>query len=119
MDGRNLYDEIEDVLDEHGHSIDEIAWVSLNDSIVPVDVDVDEFLETAKDFDYDPGYGTVAVDTELIVMLECGDWLERSTYDGSEWFDYRSVPTRPEMTSSTDMRRLIRNDDYDVQVTWN
>lgn len=51
----------------------------------------DEFLK-ASDFEYDSGYGTVGIIESLKIV---GDdwWLERAEYDGSEWWEFKTVPT--------------------------
>lgn len=48
-----------------------------------------EFLN-ALAFDYNNGYGLQVV--YGTIMLKNGAWLEREEYDGSEWWEYRSVP---------------------------
>lgn len=53
-----------------------------------------EFAAVA-DVEYDPGYGSAEVATNLVVVFE-GGWLERGEYDGSEWWDIKVPPTRPE-----------------------
>ena len=46
------------------------------------------------DFEYDSGYGV----QELfgIIWLTDGTWLERSEYDGSEWWSHKSLPKIPD-----------------------
>lgn len=46
------------------------------------------------DFGYDASYGS----QELfgLIWYEDGTWSERGEYDGSEWWEYRSVPNIPE-----------------------
>lgn len=51
-----------------------------------------EFLNTLA-FDYNDGYGCQVV--YGTIMLKNGAWLEREEYDGSEWWQYRSVPQYP------------------------
>lgn len=43
------------------------------------------------DFEYDSGYGSQML--YGIVLFNDNSWLERSEYDGSEWWTYISVPT--------------------------
>jgi hypothetical protein len=47
------------------------------------------------DREYDNGYGIECVDTGLKVV-GADFWLERATYDGSEWWVYKCLPVRPE-----------------------
>lgn len=58
--------------------------------------DFNSFLKRL-DFKYNSGYGG----QELYGMIwyEDGTWSERGEYDGSEWWDYRAVPSIPEELS--------------------
>ena len=48
---------------------------------------------SSLNFEYDDGYGS----QELygIIWLEDDSWLERSEYDGSEWWKYCACPEIP------------------------
>lgn len=60
-----------------------------------VDYSVDEFQKFLQslDFEYDEGLGS----QELfgLVWYEDGSWSERRVYDGSEWWEYKSLPEIP------------------------
>lgn len=58
----------------------------------------DEFLSVAPE-DYDAGFGGQEVSEDLLVV---GDnwWLERHEYDGSEWWEFKTIPTKPEKHSA-------------------
>lgn len=89
----NFYQELLTVLDEHGKSVDDIIWVGTNKERV----DVDEFLEIAKDTEYDPGFGSQEIAFDLLIVgLDW--WLERDEYDGSEWFEFKALPKIPDNT---------------------
>ena len=51
---------------------------------------VKEFLEHAN-FEYNDGFGSEEINTELILVGK-DFWLERHEYDGSEWWEYKSMP---------------------------
>lgn len=55
-----------------------------------------EWAKFAEDlqFEYDDGYGTQNLFGT--VWFNDGSWLERGEYDGSEWWEYKSVPVIPE-----------------------
>ena len=40
---------------------------------------------------YNDGYGLEEINTKLILVGK-DFWLERGTYDGSEWWEYKSMP---------------------------
>lgn len=53
-----------------------------------------DFMEIAPD-SYDSGFGGQEVAKDLLIV---GDnwWLERHEYDGSEWWEFKTIPTKPE-----------------------
>lgn len=53
----------------------------------------EQFANVAKDYYYDNGFGLVEVNYNLKIVGE--DWyLERDTYDGSECWSFKTIPTR-------------------------
>ena len=86
----NLYEEILQELSRHDKTLDDIRWVG-NDKkyfILPF------FFDEASKCFYDNGYGLPVIDTSLKIV---GDdwWLERAEYDGSEWWEFKTLPERP------------------------
>ena len=53
----------------------------------------DSFLDSLN-FEYDEGYGWQEIFGT--VWLKNGNWLMRSEYDGSEWWEHREIPEIPE-----------------------
>lgn len=53
----------------------------------------DDFCKKA-DFNYDSGYGGNIIPLDLIVVGE-DFWLERHEYDGSEWWEFKTMPSIP------------------------
>lgn len=53
----------------------------------------DEFAARAN-FVYDAGFGGPEINESLRII---GDnwWLERHEYDGSEWWEYKTLPLKP------------------------
>lgn len=56
------------------------------------------FVEKAN-HEYDDSFGANEVDLELKIV-GTNFWLERHEYDGSEWWEYKEQPIRPEIQSS-------------------
>lgn len=85
----NLLKETKDKLKIYGHTIKDIEWVGCRDYQIPLEL----FLRLA-DEEYSDGFGAQEVATDLLVV---GDswWLERHEYDGSEWWEYKSLPQKP------------------------
>ena len=55
--------------------------------------DFEKFLEQL-DFNYYSGYGWQKL--YGIIWYEGGSWSERGEYDGSEWWEYKSLPEIPD-----------------------
>ena len=49
-------------------------------------------MEVARDTNYDPSYGAQHVAKDLVLVGE-GWWIERYEYDGSEWWEFKTIPT--------------------------
>ena len=84
----NLLKETKEILERHSKTFDDILFVG--DEATHSKMTVKEFLEHAN-FEYDDGYGLEEINTNLILVGK-DFWLERGTYDGSEWWEYKSMP---------------------------
>jgi hypothetical protein len=56
-------------------------------------IDYKDFL-WELDFNYDNGFGWHCLDGHI--WYADGTWSERKEYDGSEWWEYKSIPEMPE-----------------------
>lgn len=74
---------------ENKKSASEVKWVG-----TPTKWFSWEHFTKIADREYDSSYGTNEVYRELLVV---GDdwWLERGEYDGSEWWDFKTLPVKP------------------------
>ena len=61
----------------------------------------DNFSSNAN-FSYDNGYGGEEIPLDLIVVGK-DFWLERHEYDGSEWWEFKSMPDEPEETRELEL----------------
>lgn len=86
----NLYEELIDKLEHQNKTIEDIEFVCGRDFYV----DVNEFLEIAKKTNYDNGFGATEIAKDLLIVGKDW-WLERQDYDGSEWFEYKTMPIKP------------------------
>lgn len=105
----NLLKETKEVLALHGKTIADILWVGLRfygwrksetDKRLPVGSWSD--FEKLADFNYDAGYGGIEIASGLVVVGNDW-WLERGEYDGSEWWEFKRLPERPDDT--TELRK--------------
>lgn len=105
----NIKEELINVIDRHGYSIDDISWVWLSvdnsDNIFNDNTeghyyefdkedndDINDFINSL-DINYDDGYGRQYVDG--VVMMNDNTWFERKEYDGSEWWAKCCIPVSP------------------------
>ena len=61
-----------------------------------------EEFEKLANFDYNNGYGLIAIDLNLIVRGSDW-WLERKEYDGSEWWEFRREPIKNEQMHNAEL----------------
>lgn len=85
----NLLKETQEILEEHNLSFEDIIWIGTTEYEIPIDV----FIMLADD-EYNDGFGCEEVNPDIVVA---GDtwWLERAEYDGSEWWEFKTKPNRP------------------------
>ena len=96
----NLYEEMVSVLTENGKRVDDIEFITIDDMNVPLE----KFIKFALSYNYDEGWGSAEVNTNLLI---CGNgwWLERGEYDGSEWFEYKTLPVKS-IKEIDDLRKI-------------
>lgn len=88
---QNLLHETLETLSAAGKSPSDVRWVG---GITRANEDYagswDEFAILA-DFEYNDSYGGNEIDGDLVIV---GDdwWLERGEYDGSEWWEFKTLP---------------------------
>jgi hypothetical protein len=87
----NLLQETIKILEDHKKSPQDVLWVGDSESFCSWD----DFARIAN-FQYDDGYGTNLIDSELKVVGQ-DFWLERHEYDGSEWWEFKRQPKKPEL----------------------
>ena len=64
----------------------------------------DDFVKVAENIDYYGGY--VGYDIKLNLKVVGDDWwLERHEYDGSEWWEFKTLPKRP-LEKATTMKEI-------------
>lgn len=86
----NLLEETLRVLASVGKTPEDIAWVGGEHWGW---FTWEEFVSIAN-IDYYSSYGHPEIATDLKVV-GFGWWLERREYDGAEWWEYITIPTKP------------------------
>lgn len=102
----NLLEETIEFLEENGKKPKDVKWVG--DKTVFFEW---KHFEKIANKEYDSGYGSQEVLRNLLVV---GDswWLERHEYDGSEWWEYKEMPIKP--NRECEVLGVLRNDYEDV-----
>ena len=85
----NLLEETKEILENHNKTIEDIKWIGTSKHYV----DINKFIELADSI-YDDGYGVQEVADNLLIV-GTNWWLERHEYDGSEWWEYKTIPQKP------------------------
>lgn len=104
---QNLLSETIEVLKSNGKVPADVLWVgvkphSWKKNVDPMPIGSWANFASFADFEYDAGYGGNEVAGSLLVV-GTDWWLERGEYDGSEWWEFKTLPRQP--TSTTPLRR--------------
>lgn len=84
---KNLFEETMKVLNNNGKTMDDVISIQGDDFAITVE----NFIEIAKQTNYDSGYGSQEIARDLKIIGEDW-WLERMEYDGSEWWEFKKIP---------------------------
>jgi hypothetical protein len=77
-------------LQQNGKSTTDVCWVWRTDQAK--NCLWDEF-EAMADFTYNSGFGGNEIHDGLVVV-GTDWWMERHVYDGSEWWEFKTLPIR-------------------------
>lgn len=113
----NLLKETLEFMKANGKAPADVRWVGTLDpdylqairpTPQPVPCGAWEDFARFADFNYDAGYGGAEVNGALVIV---GDdwWLERGEYDGSEWWEFKTIPKKPH--DPTPLRDIDLKDD--------
>lgn len=87
-DKTNLWEETIADLEENGKKWEDVEFVCTDDYVLV------NFEKEAKEIYYDSGYGGAEIPMNLKVVGS-DFWMERHEYDGSEWWEYKTMPKKP------------------------
>lgn len=107
----NLLQETIDKLKNNKLTPADVEWIGTKDG--KYHTGWDNFALLADMF-YDDGYGGVEVRLDLVVVGK-GWWLERHEYDGSEWWEFKRIPTIN--AKSKTLKRLWVISEYNAVYT--
>ena len=89
---KNLWEETIGVLKTHCLDWEDVDAVILDGG--DVTISKENFEEVARNTFYDSGFGAAEIRGDLIIIGRDW-WLERNEYDGSEWWEFRTMPPIP------------------------
>lgn len=104
----NLLKETIECLNENGKQESDVRWVGRK----YFDYQTKEYVSYKNtwnnfclnaNFMYDAGYGGNEIPMDLKVVGK-DFWLERHEYDGSEWWEFKTIPTEPEEIRELDLK---------------
>ena len=106
----NLGSETRDILEHYGYTPDDIAFIAFNNQYKTNDIV--KFFDIADAINYDAGYGSEKINTNLRIYMKDNNYFIRKSYDGSEWWDiiFSEVP---------DLKELNDFDDSILRETYN
>lgn len=100
----NLLKETIQMLNSSGKTTKDVKWVGS----IFVKTTWENF-ENIANKEYDSGFGGEQVNLDLMIV---GDdwWLERHEYDGSEWWEYKTLPREPK--AQIELKTVFNGDGY-------
>lgn len=101
----NLLLETREAIKLSGHDVADITFIGSEDG--KYSCTWAEF-QTMADVQYDSGYGSPKVATDLVIRFSDGKHLWRTEYDGSEWWTFASLAPTFEGTPKR-ITRIIGN----------
>jgi len=77
-----------EAIKDSGHKESDVMFIGSSDGVYRL-----SFKDFAKiaDFTYDSGFGAQEIAKDLIIYFKDKTYIQRSEYDGSEWWEY-NVP---------------------------
>lgn len=96
----NLLKETITSLGHYDLSPEDVLWIGIRDGSQTTNW---KDFAIMADREYDEGYGGVEI-LETLVVVGKDWWLERHEYDGSEWWEYKTLPT---LHSQTNKLKII------------
>jgi len=93
----NLLTETENTLAHRGKTRADVTFICNNGERITTEA----FKQAAnREYDNGYGYGGVEVSRSLYIVGQ-NWWLERATYDGSEWWEFKKKPTLPKKVADS------------------
>ncbi len=104
----NAKEELFEALHDAEQSINTIdyGYIRLRDNRMEFDGNIRSHQLALLDKEYDDGYG--GQELSGTIVFKDGTWLSRGEYDGSEWWDYNTMPGRDQVFQADIDKRNIK-----------
>jgi hypothetical protein len=93
---KNLLEETIQELKASSLTLQDVRWWGTVVASYPL-----EDLERALNVVYDSGYGSSAAVVDGLRLVGDDWWLERHEYHGMEWWEFKTLPPKPEIEVAT------------------
>ena len=107
---KTLLDETIETLNKNGRIEEDVLWIGRGFYVEPHPWhDKDkckntwEYFKKNFNFIYDNGFGGEEIPMDLIIVGK-DFWLERHSYDGAEWWEFKTMPVEPDAIIDFDIR---------------
>lgn len=106
----NLREETLKIMKDNGLTKEDVAFIMVREQVYENNkyenkdyrLPMDRFWLSANT-EYDEGFGGNEINLGLMIVFKNGAWLERHEYDGSEWWEFKSTPKKPENYTTPNM----------------
>lgn len=96
LQNRNFLEETLRKLEYTGKKEEDVSWVGTIDGYYSVSWE--EFKKIIFDTWYNSDFGAQEIATDLVIVLKDGSYFSRGEYDGSEWWEYNTMPIKNNVT---------------------
>ncbi len=108
----NLLKETIEELADNKKVPQDVQWVGSQDG--KYSLSWEQFAVKASQIDYDSGYGGQELASNLVVVGPDW-WLERHEYDGSEWWEFKTLPVCTEDTQAFTFTKIRDWGEWEIQ----
>lgn len=100
----NLGEETRHIVESHGYEMGDIDWVGIRrkEWWEPHD-----FFRMADRIEYSADFGWAEVSQDLVVIMRDSSWFERAEYDGSEWWEHKYLPVKPQKQGHSSKEKIL------------
>lgn len=99
----NFLKETKEAINDSGHTEHDVMFIGSNDGKYRISMDA---FERIADFEYDSGFGSSKIATDLIIYFKDNSYIARGEYDGSEWWEYNVPLTYSEVDKSLPIKKM-------------